>query len=423
MLIKTKIAVATLVPLLATLSANSAALAGTFRRNPSLETFDERLNKHKEYADNFSFVGSLALYSSEPFGGASICSGTLINPSWILTSAHCMIKPSKNEKKIAGIFQSEGSKRTITGGVVYKKYLINENNFDYDIGLYKLDSPISNIPSVLPYTGNSENGNFGSLVGFGAIGEGLTGHTGKASLTRRLGGRNRLNVENGLDPGRGLFYDFDHHMNTNKSDRDFNTYASNLEFNLTSGDSGGGVFLGGFSSKFGQDFLLAGVHSRSYPLPGRKKGQYGTLGYATRVSPYAGWIGEVISKFDSVAPPPVKLTPSVFKIKLGASQDPYLDESEVDEVIESNEFKYQFELTPDIFLEEFNQEIYDTVFKSNLSDNPDQKTDPNPNPNPTPTSIPEPSSVLGILIFSVFGIGSALNRKQGRASSEFKEGY
>ena len=59
------------------------------------------------------------------------------------------------------------------------------------------------------------------------------------------------------------------------------TDKTELEFLISPGDSGGGLFI---------DQKLAGIHSYVYATDGKSDSDYGDVGCSTRVSDYIEWI-------------------------------------------------------------------------------------------------------------------------------------
>jgi hypothetical protein len=155
----------------------------------------------------------------------------------------------------------------------------------YDIGLVKLSTPVTNVKPAVRYTGSSELGQVGTMVGYGMTGTGKTGAT-------TFDGKKRAaqNVIDGTygSNGRILAVDFDNPKNK----RD-NVYGSatplNLEGLISPGDSGGALFI---DSKSGP--LLAGVISFGAAWDGRVDSDYGDIGGFMRVSKLNSWIDSII---------------------------------------------------------------------------------------------------------------------------------
>ena len=239
-------------------------------------------------------LGSQAIYGSvgridEKAGSSAyIGSGTLIAPNWVLTAGHMVSDATGLKFTVGG--------NTYTGSSWVYNPLWNGNvTLGYDIGLVKLSTAVTNIKPAARYTGSSELGQVGTMVGYGMTGTGKTGAT-------TFDGKKRAaqNVIDGTygSNGRILAVDFDNPKNK----RD-NVYGSatplNLEGLIAPGDSGGALFID-FGNGVGP--LLAGVTSFGAAWDGKVDSDYGDIGGFMRVSKLNSWIDRIIGKTTSLSP-------------------------------------------------------------------------------------------------------------------------
>jgi hypothetical protein len=244
-------------------------------------------------------LGSQAIYGSvgridEKAGSSAyIGSGTLIAPNWVLTAGHMVSDATGLKFTVGG--------NTYTGSSwVYNPRWNGNVALGYDIGLVKLSAPVENVKPAVRYTGTSELGQVGTMVGYGMTGTGLTG-------AKTFDGQKRAaqNVIDGTynSNGRILAVDFDNP--TNKRD---NMYGSatplNLEGLIAPGDSGGALFI---DSKSGP--LLAGVTSFGAAWDGKVNSDYGDIGGFMRVSALNSWIDSIIGKKISLSPAALTVGP------------------------------------------------------------------------------------------------------------------
>jgi Trypsin len=236
---------------------------------------------YQDLAKQYPSVGSILVDG----GGLRLCSGTLIDPQWVVSASHCL-KPGASVPDVtSGSFTINNTKYNVESvkinpGFVDARY----NQFaGYDIGLVKLSSPVTNVKPAEFYGDSQLLGQRATFVGYGNTGNGLTGQQDGTSGTKRAG-------ENTID-GFGSSYKTSWSDNVLTTDFDSPDGSANvlgsstplaLEYGNAVSDSGGGIFIGG---------KLVGIHSGS--VLSTKK--YGNVSGTTQVKPNLNWIQSTIS--------------------------------------------------------------------------------------------------------------------------------
>ena len=295
------LAISAVTALVATVGINTIAQAGTIRH-------DRSDLQYRNLANQFSSVGKLSLSGSS---GGWLCSGTLLNSTWLVTAAHCL------DNVQSGTFSIGGSNYNINGAITHSGWLNTNRNpgAGYDLGLFRLSRPVTNVTAASLFTGSNEDKQIGTYVGFGATGTGLTGYTSGSAGTKRAG-QNTIELGSRLGfSDRVLISDFDSPLNA----------ALNLEYNLAPGDSGGGLFING---------LLAGVNSFISATDGSVDADYGDISAATRVSSFASWINNILRTTPSSTTTSITSTSSnnfsgLISDELGFDQPENLPEMEI----------------------------------------------------------------------------------------------
>lgn len=225
-------------------------------------TIDPNIPDHKyvEYGQKYECV--IGICGSYENNGLYCASAVAIKPNWVLTAAH-VVKGSKT-----CFIRINDKKQIIKKIIPHQDY--KADNFGYnDIALCYLEQelPLNFYPKL--HRDINEVGKVCALVGVGLTGTFETGST--VSDGKKRGGSNIID----------------------KIDRDLLICTpsqihdkTELEFLISSGDSGGGLFIDG---------RLAGINSCVMATDGKPNSTYSDESGHTRISKYINWIETTIN--------------------------------------------------------------------------------------------------------------------------------
>ena len=125
----------------------SATPEGVNPARGPIENREERIVGGQE-ADPGEYPWQVSLL----YEGQSVCGGTLIDPQWVLTVAHCLVEPDGSTtpaEKIEVLLgehdlsKNDGTEQQIAISEVinHEQYGLVAGSYDYDIGLLKLKTP------------------------------------------------------------------------------------------------------------------------------------------------------------------------------------------------------------------------------------------------------------------------------------------
>lgn len=374
---------ATTTALVTTLCINYIAQAGTIRD-------DKNDLDYIDLATNYPSVGRLTIkYSNNE--KKQTCSGTLITPGLVLTAAHCFelayeVKEEGSTKKDyldpnSGLFQIGNETYSLIGGVKKRQWKSSNRklHLGFDIGLFALDRDVIGITPASLYTHSDPTESFqiGTYVGFGRTGTGLTGAIkpgGTSSDGKKRAGQNQIGQVGAFSKLLGSDFDNPRLANNPFYTDFFDSRATPLpyEYNIAKGDSGGGLFIGGFGNRLVSEPKLAGVISFLMGPDGKPDADYGDESYSVRVADYVSWIDNVINKL--VLSTPTRVIPR------GNSTDPFPVVAVADEVMWD---------APGLFDNLYEMQLIEDIFVDNF----DQIT-----PTPSSEKVPEPSTLGTLLI-------------------------
>jgi hypothetical protein len=196
------------------------------------------------------------------------CIGTLIDPSWLLTVAHCAV-----DLEVGATLLVSGSPHAVAEVVLHPSW---QDADAYDIALVRLADAVTEVDPFPLYRGSEERGAVVTLVGRGVTATGLEGERG-GDTDGKL--RRATNVVTAVD---------DHFIEV-AFERAEDEGVTPLEGVGAAGDSGCPVFIDVDGVRW-----IAGLNAWGDGGDGIRVGQYGARDYQTRVSRYLDWIDEVM---------------------------------------------------------------------------------------------------------------------------------
>jgi len=199
-------------------------------------------------------------------------SAVIVRPNWVLTAAHIAagvqdhyaVKDDDTEFPLTKVFVHQDFKEEHLG---HYDIALGYSPKDFDLEFY---CPL--------YTDKDEVGKAVTIAGYGIHGTFLTG--ARIADEKKRAGHNRIDsIERSVlicraDSGRNRFP---------------------LEFIITPGDSGGGLFIGN---------KLAGINSFLMAVDGKPDGTYTDEAAHIRVSAYADWVNDIVNKYEAALTQP-----------------------------------------------------------------------------------------------------------------------
>jgi hypothetical protein len=221
-----------------------------------------------EYGKKFKSV--VRIRASGEKGMRQYASAVIIRPHWVLTAAHVVIDTTEptvlmNDDKdfypLSYMLPHTGFDTTAKGN--HHDIALGYSDKDFGLEFY---TPL--------YTNTDETDKLATLAGIGLHGTFNTGHT-FSDTTRRAGSNHIERVQDSVlicTPSR------------NRADR-----LTSMEFFISPGDSGGGLFIGN---------ELAGIHSFIMASRHSPSSKYDEESGHTRISLYADWVESQIAEHE-----------------------------------------------------------------------------------------------------------------------------
>lgn len=236
---------------------NSISYAGTIDPN----TPD---SEYTEYGSKFTSVVRLFNYNEKN----QLCAGSavVIDPHWIITAAHVVHNCHSNTISL------DKTKYSIEQIIVHPDYKAEIFGYnDLALGYIEEDVNLDFYPQL--YADADESDKLCSIAGYGITGTFVTGANLSDGLKR--GGSNIIDhIERGI-------------LVCSPSRRGDN--FTQLEFLISNGDSGGGLFI---------NQKLAGINSGLMCSDKKLDSSYGDESFHTRISLYKKWIENTIKNFE-----------------------------------------------------------------------------------------------------------------------------
>lgn len=225
-------------------------------------TIDPRVNdsRYVAYGSKFHFIAKICgkYKDSTRFCGSAVA----IHPNWVVTAAHVVDDVDSCEVEF------DNKKFCISRVVTNKNFDPNKVGYaDIALGYSEDNFELEFYPEL--YKDNDEIGKVCSMSGYGITGTFLTG-ANRSDNIRRAGSNIIEYIERDL-------------LICNAASKN----ATELEFLISSGDSGGGLFIDG---------KLAGINSCVLAVDRKPDSSYTDESGHTRVSKYFDWIMENINE-------------------------------------------------------------------------------------------------------------------------------
>lgn len=215
--------------------------------------------KYIEYGKKFKCVLRICgKYKNE---GSQFCaSAVALNRHWIITAAHVV-----NGAEYAVVKDDDNETHELSKIVIHKDF--NDDNFGmHDIAVAYTETPIDLDFFPELYKTEDEVGKICGISGFGITGTFSTGS--QISDGQRRAGSNIIDS-------------IEKNMLMCSPSRSFKERRTTLEFLISNGDSGGGLFI---------DKKLAGINSCVLASDKNPNASYGDEAGHTRISKYVDWI-------------------------------------------------------------------------------------------------------------------------------------
>jgi hypothetical protein len=248
--------------------------AGMIRHDVDVERYRE-IGRRREFV-------SVGRYSPSP-DSRDYAAGVLISKRWILTAAHF-----PNDISVWSFGSSFYRTKRIIRHPKLEPGATEAQWNGWDLALVELDRPVMDVQPAVRYRGHEEVGAVVTKIGYGYVGDGLSGLKTPA-VQERLGGENVIDAAGGTVESRqfgadALVFDFDSPVD-GKNNRFGSAEPLSHEIGGSKGDSGGGVFM-----QQGGQWQLVGIVSGAL----NRHIRYGSMAALARVSSANAWIDSVI---------------------------------------------------------------------------------------------------------------------------------
>lgn len=250
----------------------------------------------------FAGVGSIQISARR---GSYICTGTPIDPTHVVTAAHCVDINSdgkvNNKDGVTGVKFNLNYGGNLTHSIAVSSYVVHPDftgfarpSVNDDVAVLTLNSAIpSGVPTYPMFTGGLQGSKL-DMVGYGQSGSGTSGYTVNASFVVKRKGQNTADQLGGQDDALRLaapeVFMFDFDGPSGNGTMGVGTLGNTLETTLGGGDSGGPSFY--FD---GTNYLLAGINTYTQNTQTASAPKFGSQGGGMNVSAYYSWISSVIS--------------------------------------------------------------------------------------------------------------------------------